>query len=243
MGLSLTSDSKARKNTPITTGVIDYFPAALAAVARLSKYGNDKHNPGEPLHWARGKSPDHADCIVRHLIDRGEINPETGESHTVELVWRALALLQLEEEERLGLPMSRGSKLFVEAGGLTTEQIVGTPIGAPILVTPRGIIPEDKPAKIDDGPPRTRAKLIESALLDGHTHRTFLFKTSRDGKITYYLNESGERWRCDGCGTDSIFEYYNSLDRVKKYMHELPEQRGILCSASGCNGLVVPPRG
>jgi dATP/dGTP diphosphohydrolase len=102
-------DSKERKNTPLVSGVLDYFPAALAAVARLSKFGNDKHNPGEDLHWARGKSNDHADCIARHLVDRGVIDPETGMSHTVEVAWRALALLQLEEEER-GAPMARGAR-------------------------------------------------------------------------------------------------------------------------------------
>jgi len=102
-------DSKERKNVPLVTGVLDYFPAALAAVARLSKFGNDKHNPGEDLHWARSKSNDHADCIARHLVDRGVIDPETGMSHTVEVAWRALALLQLEEEER-GAPMARGAR-------------------------------------------------------------------------------------------------------------------------------------
>jgi dATP/dGTP diphosphohydrolase len=102
-------DSKERKNVPLVTGVLDYFPAALAAVAKLSKFGNDKHNPGEPLHWARGKSNDHADCIARHLVDRGVIDPETGMSHTVEVAWRALALLQLEEEAR-GAPMARGAR-------------------------------------------------------------------------------------------------------------------------------------
>jgi len=101
-------DSAERKNTPITTGVLDYFPAALAAVAKLSKLGNDKHNPNEPLHWSRGKSNDHADCIARHLVDRGVIDPETGMSHSVEVAWRALAMLQLEEEER-GAPKARGA--------------------------------------------------------------------------------------------------------------------------------------
>lgn len=95
------SESQRRKNTPVTTGVLDYFPDAIRAIARISKFGNDKHNPGEPLHWARDKSTDHADCVGRHLIDRGQIDPETGESHTVELAWRSLALLQIEEEERL----------------------------------------------------------------------------------------------------------------------------------------------
>lgn len=107
-GLTLPTSSQGRKNVPLVTGVLDYFPAALAEVAKLSKFGNDKHNPGEPLHWARGKSMDHADCIGRHLTDRGIIDPETGLSHTVEVAWRALALLQ-EEMEANGAPLARGA--------------------------------------------------------------------------------------------------------------------------------------
>ncbi len=106
---TLPENSADRKRVPLTSGVIDYFPAALAAIARISKYGNDKHNPGKSLHWSRGKSNDHADCIARHLVDRGIIDPETGESHTAELAWRALALLQLEEEAK-GAPVARGAQ-------------------------------------------------------------------------------------------------------------------------------------
>ncbi len=102
-------DSAERKAIPLCSGVLDYFPAALAAIARLSKFGNDKHNPGESIHWARDKSTDHADCIVRHLMDRGIVDPDTGLSHTVEIAWRALALLQMEEEER-GAPKARGAQ-------------------------------------------------------------------------------------------------------------------------------------
>jgi hypothetical protein len=105
--------SAARKEIPLTTGVLDYFPAALAEVAKLSKFGNDKHNPGQPLHWARGKSMDHADCIARHLVDRGLPDPDTGLSHSVEVAWRALALLQ-EELEARGAPLSRGSRIAQE---------------------------------------------------------------------------------------------------------------------------------
>ena len=105
---SMPADSAARKGVPLASGVLDYFPAALAAVARLSKLGNDKHNPGEPLHWERGKSQDHADCIARHLVDRGIVDAETGMSHTVEVAWRALALLQ-EELEAAGAPRARGA--------------------------------------------------------------------------------------------------------------------------------------
>ncbi len=106
--MNLPSASEERKAIPLCSGVLDYFPAALAEVAKLSKMGNDKHNPGEPLHWTRGKSSDHADCIARHLIDRGVVDPDTGLSHTVEIAWRALALLQVELEER-GAPKARGA--------------------------------------------------------------------------------------------------------------------------------------
>jgi Domain of unknown function (DUF5664) len=93
----LTTDSDARKEIPLATGVLDYFPDALADVARLSKIGNDKHNPGEPLHWARGKSMDQADCILRHMIDRGKIDTD-GVLHDTKVAWRALAQLQLTIE-------------------------------------------------------------------------------------------------------------------------------------------------
>jgi hypothetical protein len=88
---------------------LDRYPLALAAVARVSKAGNDKHNPGEPLGWARGKSADHADCIARHYVDRYTLTD--GEYRdAAEMAWRALALLQTEREATLGLPPSRGSR-------------------------------------------------------------------------------------------------------------------------------------
>lgn len=96
--LHLPQDSKARKETPICTGVLDYFPKALAAVARLSKAGNDKHNPGQPLHWAREKSTDHADCIIRHMMERGTVD-EFGILHEVSVAWRALAQLEVALEK------------------------------------------------------------------------------------------------------------------------------------------------
>lgn len=100
--------SDIRKTYPLTTGVIDYFPDALAEVAHVSYLGNQKHNPGEPLHWARGKSMDHADCIGRHLIERGTFDP-SGIRHTAQLAWRALALLQEELEAMDGLATPRGA--------------------------------------------------------------------------------------------------------------------------------------
>lgn len=97
--MTLPTDYHTRKATPLCTGCLDYFPDALAAVSQLSKIANDKHNPGEPLHWSKSKSADHADCLLRHLVERGKPDPDMqGLSHTVHVAWRALALLQTEIE-------------------------------------------------------------------------------------------------------------------------------------------------
>lgn len=94
-------DHETRKAAPLWSGVMRYFPDALLAVARLSKKANDKHNPGEPLHWSREKSSDHGDCIARHQLNPAEIDPEFDELHATMVAWRALAQLQLLEEARL----------------------------------------------------------------------------------------------------------------------------------------------
>jgi hypothetical protein len=117
----LPTGSEERKRIPLTTGVLDYFSAALAEVAKVSVLGNDKHNPGQPLHWSRGKSQDHADCIGRHLVERGsfdeiEVSPGHFERirHSAEGAWRYLALLQ-EELEAAGAPPSRASRFTFPA--------------------------------------------------------------------------------------------------------------------------------
>ena len=93
----LPQTSSPRKALPITEGVLDYFPDAIAYVAFVSKVGNDKHNPGEPLHWAREKSTDHANAMGRHLIERGTYDAD-GLLNDGTLAWRALANLQLRLE-------------------------------------------------------------------------------------------------------------------------------------------------
>jgi hypothetical protein len=91
----LSDDAKTRKNAPMARGLLDYFPDALFAVADLSRIGNEQHNPGQPMHWAKEKSTDHADCIMRHLVDRGTVDTD-GVRHATKVAWRALALLQTE---------------------------------------------------------------------------------------------------------------------------------------------------
>src|SRR5690606_41048131 len=95
--MTLPTDPAARKAVPLATGVLDYFPDALIAVAECSRAGNDQHNPGKPLHWDRSKSGDEADALVRHLMDRGTIDTD-GIRHSAKDACRALALLQKELE-------------------------------------------------------------------------------------------------------------------------------------------------
>lgn len=104
----LPTDSAARKAIPVATGCLDYFSSAIAEVAKVSKAGNEQHHPGEPLHWERGKSTDHADTLLRHLMERGTLDTD-GQRHSAKVAWRALALLQ-EELEAEGAPKSRGSR-------------------------------------------------------------------------------------------------------------------------------------
>lgn len=95
--VSIPHDAKGRKSLPVATGVIDYFPDALLAVAACSKAGNDQHNPGKPLFWDRSKSTDEADALIRHFMCRGTVDTD-GIRHSAKVAWRALALLQKEIE-------------------------------------------------------------------------------------------------------------------------------------------------
>lgn len=84
-----------RKDMPIVRGALDYFPDAILYVSEVSRVGNEQHNPGEPMHWAKEKSQDEADALVRHLLDRGTFDSD-GLRHSGKVAWRALALLQRE---------------------------------------------------------------------------------------------------------------------------------------------------
>lgn len=95
--LTLSTHPQERKQTPIATGCVDYFPDALAAVAAVSFVGNEQHNPGTPLHWDRSKSGDEADALMRHFVERGTLDAD-GARHTAKVAWRALAMLQKEIE-------------------------------------------------------------------------------------------------------------------------------------------------
>lgn len=94
---TLPDDATSRKNYPISSGVLDYFPDALVAISEISKAGNDQHNSGLPMQWTRSKSGDEADTCIRHFLQRGTIDTD-GKRHTAKAAWRMLALLQKEIE-------------------------------------------------------------------------------------------------------------------------------------------------
>jgi len=132
--LTLPTDSAERKDVPVFSGVLKYAPAALAGVARISKAGNDKHNPGQELHHARGKSNDHGDCVIRHAMDVADIeahikrnfdnDPEVWYksedakallTEVSQLAWRALIWSQELHERYGGAPLAPGARLPTEA--------------------------------------------------------------------------------------------------------------------------------
>lgn len=95
--MPLPTDANRRKKIPLATGLLDYFPDACAAVAEVSAVGSEQHHPGQGVFWEKGKSTDHADCLLRHLLERGTLDTD-GCAHTAKVAWRALALLQTEIE-------------------------------------------------------------------------------------------------------------------------------------------------
>lgn len=94
------TEAQNRKETPVYSGMLNYFPDAINAVARCSFIGNQQHNPDKPLHWDRAKSGDEKDALMRHLMEAGTIDSD-GIRHSAKVAWRALANLQKEiENER-----------------------------------------------------------------------------------------------------------------------------------------------
>ncbi|AFM54630.1 hypothetical protein P12053L_25 [Celeribacter phage P12053L] len=88
----LPEDAAARKNIPVYSGFIKYFPDAIVAISQLSLVGGIQHGQTrETLHWDRSKSTDHKDALMRHLI----------EEDWTAVAWRAMAQLQKSiEDER-----------------------------------------------------------------------------------------------------------------------------------------------
>lgn len=127
---SLPTDSDFRKDIPVACGFNRYFPAAIVAIAAWSKVANDKHNPGEPLHWARGKSMDQDDCLARHDLDLADAQRASDGVAELEeatcAAWRANARLQLLCE-RLGAPLAPNARLPLDDVDAPVQAAPATP--------------------------------------------------------------------------------------------------------------------
>ena len=66
----MTSTAKQRKETPVFSGVLNYFPDAIREVAKVSFIGNEQHNPGQKLFWDRSKSQDELDALTTSSFRR-----------------------------------------------------------------------------------------------------------------------------------------------------------------------------
>lgn len=91
--------SQERKERPVFTGVLKYFPKAIMEISRVSLAGNKQHNNGDTLHWDKTKSIGTGDEIVRHLMDAGTLDTD-GIPHTAKMAWRALEFLERELDGR-----------------------------------------------------------------------------------------------------------------------------------------------
>ena len=98
-------DEPNRKEMPVFSGVLKYFPDAIREVAKTSWIGNQQHHPNKPLHWDRSKSGDELDALTRHLMEAGEVDTDLIR-HSAKVAWRALANLQKELEENGEAPLS-----------------------------------------------------------------------------------------------------------------------------------------
>lgn len=84
--------------SPVFRGLLDYFPRACQAVAKVSQKGAEKYC------WKGWENvPDginrYSDAIVRHMCKEaieGKIDPDFGLLHKAHAAWNALAVLELE---------------------------------------------------------------------------------------------------------------------------------------------------
>jgi hypothetical protein len=125
---NLPEGAAERKQYPIASGVLRYFPDALVEVARVSYEGNQQHNPGEPLHWARGKSNDQEDTMQRHFLQLGTKDTD-GQRHAAKMAWRALAILQLEIEAEQDLNAQAEVQFGTRTSGTATSTVASSPAG------------------------------------------------------------------------------------------------------------------
>ena len=116
-----------RKALPLYDFMFKYFPLAWLEVVKVAVVGNEQHNPGEPLHWAREKSTDQLNCAFRHIFDHGMGHPldKDGCYHLAKAIWRHMAELQLICEKKAARPFEYDQQQLA-------SESFGNPTGLPL---------------------------------------------------------------------------------------------------------------
>jgi hypothetical protein len=124
----LPTEDKARKEIPIWSFLMGYFPDALLAVVGVCVAGNRQHNPElapSDIQWSRGKSADQMNTAMRHQWDygRGVKKDIDGQWHLAKAIWRLSAQLQLDIEAEQKTVQTANSPVnsaiqFVQENGL-----------------------------------------------------------------------------------------------------------------------------
>ena len=73
-----------RAKYKVATFICEFFPHAIAELARFSYEMQAKHCPGQPMCWAKDKSIGDGNQLIRHLMDKEYTN----------VAWRGLELLE-----------------------------------------------------------------------------------------------------------------------------------------------------
>ena len=137
--MTLPTDPALRKKLQLFTYMFGYFPDAWLAEVDVARTGNEQHNPGEPLHWARDKSTDQMNAAFNHLFDYGEGQKKDTDGcwHLAKAIWRLKAQLQLDIEAEKEVPVVQPPVLLRKGGPevyntstpvrMSVEEVVRTP--------------------------------------------------------------------------------------------------------------------
>lgn len=120
MSTVLPTDDAQRKALPMWTFLLEYFPKAFLEVVKVAVAGNEQHNKGQPLHWARGKSKDQMNTAFRHMFDHGlgATRDTDGCYHLAKAIWRLSAELELQIEKDAALNTKSTTLLGITGAGL-----------------------------------------------------------------------------------------------------------------------------
>ena len=84
------------------------FPRAIQAVAEVSKDGDAKHSGAVRSYLSvENGHQEFSEAMMRHIFDEimtGPIDSEDGKLHAARIAWAALARLEIQLEEKHGLP-------------------------------------------------------------------------------------------------------------------------------------------